>query len=144
MFTAFLSEMACPFIVSSYIAAFCHPPHPAPIFLPCSVPQDPFSGTYSSSVRISWWCSSLTAVQAARPSTLWCASPLMPYTAFFGVSQNDPTLSFQKPPGKASFLKEILKWWQHVCVLSRVQLFATPWTIAHQASLSMGFFRQEY
>ena len=27
--------------------------------------------------------------------------------------------------------------------LSRVQLFAAPWTIAHQASLSMGFPRQE-
>ena len=33
-----------------------------------------------------------------------------------------------------------------VCVLSRfsrVQLFATPWTVARQASLSMGFSRQE-
>ena len=29
-------------------------------------------------------------------------------------------------------------------LLSRVQLFATPWTAAHQAPLSMGFFRQEY
>ena len=28
--------------------------------------------------------------------------------------------------------------------LSCVQLFATPWTVAHQASLSMGFSRQEY
>ena len=28
--------------------------------------------------------------------------------------------------------------------LSRVQLFATPWTAAHQVSLSMGFPRQEY
>ena len=28
--------------------------------------------------------------------------------------------------------------------LSRVQLFATPWTVAHQAPLSMGFPRQEY
>ena len=28
--------------------------------------------------------------------------------------------------------------------LSRVQLFATPWTVAYQASLSMGFPRQEY
>ena len=28
--------------------------------------------------------------------------------------------------------------------LSWVQLFATPWTIAHQAPLSMGFSRQEY
>ena len=28
--------------------------------------------------------------------------------------------------------------------LSHVQLFATTWTIARQAPLSMGFFRQEY
>ena len=27
---------------------------------------------------------------------------------------------------------------------NRVQLFATLWTIAHQAPLSMGFSRQEY
>ena len=31
-----------------------------------------------------------------------------------------------------------------VKLLSRVQLFGTPWTIAHQAPLSMGFSRQEY
>ena len=28
--------------------------------------------------------------------------------------------------------------------LSRVQLFAIPWTVAHQAPLSVGFSRQEY
>ena len=28
--------------------------------------------------------------------------------------------------------------------LSRVQLFATPWTVSRQAPLSMGFSRQEY
>ena len=28
--------------------------------------------------------------------------------------------------------------------LSHVQLFATPWTVAHQAPLSMGISRQEY
>ena len=28
--------------------------------------------------------------------------------------------------------------------LSHVQLFATPWTVAHQAPPSMGFSRQEY
>ena len=34
-----------------------------------------------------------------------------------------------------------------VCMLNyctRVQLFATPWTVAHQAPLSMGFSRQEH
>ena len=28
--------------------------------------------------------------------------------------------------------------------LSRVRLFATPWTVSHQAPLSMGFSTQEY
>ena len=28
--------------------------------------------------------------------------------------------------------------------LNRVQLFVTPWTVAHQAPLSVGFSRQEY
>ena len=32
----------------------------------------------------------------------------------------------------------------HVCVLSHVPLFATLWTVARQAPLSMGFPRQEY
>ena len=29
------------------------------------------------------------------------------------------------------------------CLLSRVRLFVTTWTVAHQAPLSMGFSRQE-
>ena len=29
-------------------------------------------------------------------------------------------------------------------MLNRVQLFETPWTVAYQALLSMGFYRQEY
>ena len=33
---------------------------------------------------------------------------------------------------------------EHECSLSRVQLFATSWTIAHQAPPSMEFSRQQY
>ena len=36
------------------------------------------------------------------------------------------------------------KWKVKVKSLSHVQLFATPWTAAHQAPLPMGFSRQEY
>ena len=40
------------------------------------------------------------------------------------------------------------KWQEYaegeVKSLSRVRLFATPWTVAYQASPSMGFSRQEY
>ena len=33
---------------------------------------------------------------------------------------------------------------KHVCMLSYVQLFVTPWSIARQTPLSLGFSRQEY
>ena len=36
------------------------------------------------------------------------------------------------------------KWKAKVKSLSRVRLFATPWTAARQAPLSMGFSKQEY
>ena len=31
-----------------------------------------------------------------------------------------------------------------MCMLSHVRLFATPWTVASQALLTLEFFRQEY
>ena len=39
---------------------------------------------------------------------------------------------------KVDFMKYLVK------LLSPIQLFATPWTVAYQAPPSMGFFRQEY
>ena len=61
-----------------------------------------------------------------------------------------------KIEGEKSFI--IMKQKQHKCLLSlkrnmkgikwksfsHVQLFATPWTVAHQAPLSLEFSRQEY
>ena len=32
----------------------------------------------------------------------------------------------------------------HTCILSHVQLFATPWIVAHESPVSLGFFRREY
>ena len=32
----------------------------------------------------------------------------------------------------------------HACVLSRVRLFGTLWTVAHQIPLYLEFSRQEY
>ena len=39
-----------------------------------------------------------------------------------------------------------LDGWLYISVqsLSHVQLFVTLWTVAHQATISMGFLRQEY
>ena len=44
----------------------------------------------------------------------------------------------------AIFFSNAWKWKVKVKSPSRVRLFATPWTAASQASLSMGFSRQEY
>ena len=49
-----------------------------------------------------------------------------------------------------SALFRLVFWWAYIALsaqlcacLSRVWLFATPWTAAHQAPLSVGFLRQE-
>ena len=39
---------------------------------------------------------------------------------------------------------KLLEYWNEVKWLSRVWLFVTPWTVAYQALLSMGFSRQEH
>ena len=41
-------------------------------------------------------------------------------------------------------LKDVERLEEEVKLLSHVWLFATRWTVAYQASLSMGFSRQEY
>ena len=40
--------------------------------------------------------------------------------------------------------ERVWKFWSKVKLLSHVWPFATPWTVAHQASLSMRFSREEY
>ena len=45
---------------------------------------------------------------------------------------------------KKLFISYALKTKVKVKSLSRVGLFATPWTVAHQAPPSMGFSRQQY
>ena len=47
-------------------------------------------------------------------------------------------------PGSSThgiFQARVLEWG---AIASHVQFFATPWTVAHQAPLSMGFSRQEH
>ena len=53
--------------------------------------------------------------------------------------------SAQKAPPKQTVLKPGFKLESCIaCLPSRVRLFATPWTVACQAPLSMRFSRQEY
>ena len=56
------------------------------------------------------------------------------------VSNSPPSVLFHHPHDSPKHLP----WTLCVCTLSRVWLFATPWTIACHIPLSMGFSRQEY
>ena len=47
------------------------------------------------------------------------------------------------PSVLANGMVAIILWYSEVKSLSRIQLFAAPWTVAYQASLSMGFSRQD-
>ena len=92
---------------------------------------------------------------------LYITLPACPAAASSKLLQSCPTLCEPiegSPPGSAvprilqartlewvaiSF-SNAWKWKVKVKSLSHVQLFATPWTAAHQAPPSMGFSRQEY
>ena len=41
-------------------------------------------------------------------------------------------------------VQSIVSGERSVCIIHRVRLFVTPWTVAQQAPLSMEFSRQEY
>ena len=43
------------------------------------------------------------------------------------------------PSVLANGMVAIILWYSEVKSLSRIQLFAAPWTVAYQASLSMDF-----
>ena len=51
---------------------------------------------------------------------------------------------FKFTPVESSHTYPAIEVSKRAKMLSCVQLFVTPWTVAHQASLSMGFSRQEY
>ena len=46
--------------------------------------------------------------------------------------------------GAIAFSSLLLLYPVHACMFCHIRLFVTPWTVAQQAPLSMGFFRQEY
>ena len=55
----------------------------------------------------------------------------------------DPGIEPGSPALQVDVLPSELPGKVKVKLLSRVRLFATPWTVVYQASLSMGFSRQE-
>ena len=68
-----------------------------------------------------------------------------------GIEPGSPALQADSLPtelsGKPATCRQLKIFLKYACMLShfsRAQLFSILWTVAYQASLSMGFFRQEY
>ena len=80
------------------------------------------------------------------PTLVFCPGEFHGLSSLWGHKQSDTTewvsLSLSWHILKIFLEYVILK--VKVKSLSRVWLFATPWTVAHQAPPSMGFSRQEY
>ena len=83
------------------------------------------------------WCSVIEKHVQSGPT---CGSEGLKASRGFFVF-----LFFFYPVLEINFWEQFMEpyWFFHVCVqwLSHVWLFATPWTAAHQAPLSMGFFQ---
>ena len=102
------------------------------------------NGCKSISCFLSWvaWLTrncSLLLLLLSRFSHVWLCDPI----------DGSPTDSSVPGILQARVLEWVAispmwKWKVKVKSLSRVRLFETPWTAAHQAPPSMGFFRQEY
>ena len=72
----------------------------------------------------------------------WVAISFSKEFAINPLSTREPVRILSK--GEMTFGNEPSGSISSVQSLSRVRLFATPWTVARQAPLSMGFSRQEY
>ena len=73
----------------------------------------------------------------------WVAIPFSRGSSQPRMEPRSPALQADSEPPGQPYRKEKSKW-SEVKSLSHVRLFATSWTVAHQAPPSMGFSRQEY
>ena len=103
-----------------------------------SIHQDPEQvlttlWTFASSVG--------SQISHSRDSSVLC------YTYVITVCRSDSPIGLHASKEQKQFIKIYFPNIYHGCMLScfsHVWLIVTLWTIAHQVSLSTGFFRQEY
>ena len=107
--------------------------------------QAPPSLGFSRKVILEWVAISFSR-RSSQPRDRTCPSPgIEPGSP---VLQADALLSEPETSPVAQTVKCLIRGLGRslekvkVKLLSRVRLFATPWTVAHQAPLSMGFSRQ--
>ena len=95
---------------------------------------------------LTWWCFLLLGKQG----TYWRMGQNSKLQAFVGEVEGEGAWvsdSMTEGKNQRNLTKQGPMGGLHACMLSRysrVQLFVTLWTVAHQAPMSMGFSRQEY
>ena len=104
-------------------------------------------------------CTAFKIVISSIPhSSLWLVLPHQHFFILISISNRLTLPLFHCPSPLSLFPPNLISlltqhgfyspWWQSLTfMLSRfscVRLFVTPWTVAHQVPLSMGFSRQEY
>ena len=89
-------------------------------------------------------CSNLMIAAAAAKSLQSCPTLCDPRDSSPPGSDVPGILQARTREWVAIAFSSAWKWKVKVKSLSHVRLFATPWTVAYQVPLSMGFSRQEY
>ena len=90
--------------------------------------------------ELEWYLLRFWMNSCPTPEVCMCTLTHLPantHTHRGTVTQSDLVHTLAKPT-------PISRWDPKVKSLSHVWLFVTPWTVAHQAPLSMEFSRQEY
>ena len=114
-----------------------------------SLPLVPPMGPRCLSFVISWSCLRFPGCVNNRHHDLYwaglCVSIECRSTGYRSCLEGALSLMAEIEVSESrSVLSDSLQRRKKVKSLSRVQLFATPWTVAYQAPPSMGFSRQEY
>ena len=89
------------------------------------------------------WVDSLLMGTYSQWRCEWVTFPYISLSICFGICHYQ-RLSSSIIPSPKGFFYLMSYYPLRLCVLSHVQLFETPWTVACQTPLTMGFSRQEY
>ena len=108
-----------------------------------SVLPQQYHQTLIHSTRL-YWASAAAAAAAAAKSLQSCPTLCDPRDGSPPGPAVPGILQARTLEWVAISFSNAWKWKVKVKSLSRVRLFATPWTAAHRAPPSMGFSRQEY
>ena len=100
--------------------------------------ENPFITHVLGQTDFSWWTASQEGGSCPRRQMHLCKRLCVWANSLLWIHTSSVT------GGRRPCVWPHFDHWYFACMLSWVQLFITPWTVARQVPLSMGFPRQEY